>query len=398
MLYLDVTSSCKSPMNTGVQRVVRALYRAFHERTEVRPMIWDEQYGAYCALSPREMAFLERTNASEYGPAAEPERAANRWPWSKIQRHFAHRLNRLDLAAQWQAGDALFVPEIFQDRRLTWLAGAAARPPGVRRTAIFHDAIVWRHPDLTAPSRHVRWDKYMAALAGFDLILAISEQSAADLRAFWDSIHIEAPPPIAIHALAADEAGLPRPAALVPPSPRVLCVSTLEKRKNHLALLAAAERLWQAGLTFELDLIGRSTKHWGRQVVGEIERLAAAGRSVHWRMHIDEKTLTQAYTDCRFTVFPSVVEGFGLPIIESLWHGKPCICGDSGAIAETARGGGCRMTDVASVDALAGAMRELLTDDAALRRLMDEASTRHFLTWSEFVAQAEPEILGSAAG
>src|SRR5476651_2383302 len=115
MLYLDVTSSCKSPMNTGVQRVVRALHRAFRERTEVRPMIWDEQYGAYCALSPREMAFLERTNASEYGPAAEPERAANRWPWSKIQRHFAHRLNRLDLAAQWQAGDALFVPEIFQD-------------------------------------------------------------------------------------------------------------------------------------------------------------------------------------------------------------------------------------------------------------------------------------------
>src|SRR5450631_1728816 len=97
MLYLDVTSSCKSPMNTGVQRVVRALYRAFQDRLRVRPVIWDDQFGTYCALSAREQAFLERTNASDFGQAAEPEHAANRWPWSKILRHFTHRLNRLDL-------------------------------------------------------------------------------------------------------------------------------------------------------------------------------------------------------------------------------------------------------------------------------------------------------------
>jgi glycosyltransferase involved in cell wall biosynthesis len=397
MLYLDVTSSCKSPMNTGVQRVVRALHRAFKERTEVRPMIWDDQLGSYCALSGREQAFLERTNASEFGPAAEPEHAANLWPWSKIQRHFAHRLNRLDLPARWQSGDALFIPEIFQDRRIDWLA--ATRPPKVvRRTAIFYDAIVWRHPDLSPRRRHARFGEYMAALAGFDLVLAISEQSAADLRAFWQSTDITGAPPVAVHALPVDEAGQARPPARPPMSPRVLCVATLEKRKNHLTLLAAAERLWSEGILFDLDLIGRTTRDWGSQVVAEIERLAAAGRRVAWRMHVDEPSLMKAYADCRFTVFPSIVEGFGLPIIESLWHGKPCICGNQGAIAETARGGGCLLTEANSVDALADAMRELLTTDSKLQQLSQEAIARRFGTWGEYVSQVQPEIFDRTSG
>jgi glycosyltransferase involved in cell wall biosynthesis len=392
MLYLDVTSSCKSPLNTGVQRVVRALYRAFRNRTDLLPMIWDNQLGSYCSLSTRELAFLERTNASDFGPAAEPEHAANRWPWSKLQRHLAHRLHRLDLVAQWRAGDALFVPEIFQDRRIDWLAASASRPSRIYRTAIFYDGIVWRHPDLSPPNRQTRFDQYMAALAGFDQVFAISKQSAADLRDFWHSIGIKSAPPVTIHALAVDEAEGSRPAPRLSKSPRVLCVATLEKRKNHLTLLAAAERLWNSGLDFELILIGRTTRHYGGQVVAEIERLAAGGRPLSWRLHVDETSLGQAYSDCRFTVFPSMVEGFGLPILESLWHGKPCLCDQSGAIAETAQGGGCRLTDVRSEDALTDAMRELLIDDTIWTRLSSEAAARRFPTWADYVTRVQPEI------
>ncbi len=392
MLYLDVTSSCKSPMNTGVQRVVRALYRAFRARGEVRPLVWDNQFGTYCSLSPREQAFLERTNDSHQGPAAEPEYAANPWPWSKLLRHVTHWRNRLDLPSLWKPGDAFFVPEIYQDQRIEWLAGNSAHPAGLRRTALFHDAIVWRHPELTPPTRHAHWNKYMASLAGFDLVVTISEQSAADLREFWQSVRIDAPPPVTIHGLATDDASRPRPVPRAPATARVLCVSTLEKRKNHLALLAAAERLWSAGMKFELELVGRTTRHWGGEVVAEVERLAAAGRAITWRMHISEPDLALAYANCRFTVFPSVMEGFGLPIVESLWHGKPCICGDGGATAETARGGGCLLADVHSDEALSGAMRELLIDDTTLKRLSEEAAARQFPTWAEFAAEVEPEI------
>src|SRR5262249_18191737 len=152
-----------------------------------------------------------------------------------------------------------------------------------------------------------------------------------------------------------------RPQAHAPDSRRILCVSTLEQRKNHLTLLAAAELLWSAGVEFSLELIGRTTRDWGSHVIAEIERLLSRGRAVRWHKHVGEAELANAYAGCRFTVFPSIVEGFGLPIMESLWHGKPCICGTEGAIAETARHGGCRMIEVTNAESLAAAMHELLS-------------------------------------
>jgi glycosyltransferase involved in cell wall biosynthesis len=392
MLFVDVTSSCKSPLNTGVQRVVRALYKALCPIAEVQPLIWDDQLKSYCRLSAREQAFLSRANARDFEPAGQPEYAANPWPWSKVQRHFAHRLNRLDLIVKLGPHDALFVPEIFQDRRVEWLPQLHQRRPGNRRSALFYDAITLRHPELSPPSRLHRFDQYMTALASFDQVIAISEASAADLQAFWKESGVHPTPPVSSHALAVERAG-ERPKPKSSNSRRVLCVSTLEQRKNHLGLLRAAEKLWSDGLSFELELIGRTTRDWGHRVTAEIDRLATAGRTVRWHKHVDEGALAEAYANCRFTVFPSIVEGFGLPIIESLWHSKPCICGKRGAIAETARGGGCRLIDVTNNEELAAAMRELLTDDAALARLSNEAAARHFPTWSEFVEQIRPEIL-----
>ena len=47
------------------------------------------------------------------------------------------------------------------------------------------------------------------------------------------------------------------------------------------------------------------------------------------------------YRECAFAAFPSVEEGYGLPIIESLWFGKPCLCAGFGSMAEIAEAGGC---------------------------------------------------------
>jgi glycosyltransferase involved in cell wall biosynthesis len=47
------------------------------------------------------------------------------------------------------------------------------------------------------------------------------------------------------------------------------------------------------------------------------------------------------YRDCDFTVYPSLVKGFGLPIVESLWNCRPCICANFGEMAEIAKEGVC---------------------------------------------------------
>jgi glycosyltransferase involved in cell wall biosynthesis len=104
-----------------------------------------------------------------------------------------------------------------------------------------------------------------------------------------------------------------------------------------------------------------------------------------WLKHVDDKTLHALYRECAFTVYPSLMEGFGLPIAESLWHGKPCVCGGNGALGEVARGGGCLIVDQTSTSALADGIKSLLQDRQLRERLSDEARARKFRTWSDYI-------------
>jgi glycosyltransferase involved in cell wall biosynthesis len=106
---------------------------------------------------------------------------------------------------------------------------------------------------------------------------------------------------------------------------------------------------------------------------------------VRWLQHVDDVTLLRAYRECRFTVYPSLMEGFGLPIAESLWHGKPCVCGGNGALGEVARGGGCLIVDQTSPEALADGIKTLLQDRQLYSRLTDEARARKFRSWSDYI-------------
>ncbi len=371
-------------MNTGVQRVVRELFRALAAAGPVMPLIWDPGLRSYCTLSRRERGFLERPFAAGGASAAEPGRRANPIPvWSKLARRIVHRFHRLDLSALATAADTLFVPEIFQDNRVEFLAGLRSRTP-LRRVAVCHDALAWRRPDLSPPAREAGFAPYLDALGAFDHVVAISRETREDLQARWREIGLATPPPISLHPWPVNHAGTPR--RLTPPPvgvarPMVLCVGTFEPRKNHLVLLEAAARVWARGVDFELTLVGRTTAHWGHRVLSVLESLQAAGRPVRWLRHVDDRTLRQTYEQCAFTVFPSLAEGFGLPILESLWHGRPCLCGTNGALGEVAAGGGCLPVDQTDPAALASALERLLTDPSLRQQLSDEARQRTFDTW-----------------
>src|SRR6202011_124984 len=182
----------------------------------------------------------------------------------------------------------------------------------------------------------------------------------------------------------------------------IVYVSSLDPRKNHLVLLRAADKLWSEGLAFELQLIGRSTGPFLNKVVVEVWKMRLRGRPIRWLRHVDDATLLQAYRDCRFTVYPSLMEGFGLPIAESLWHGKPCVCGGNGALGEIARGGGCLIVDQTNEEALADGMKTLLQDRQLHARLCGEARARKFRSWSNYtdklLTHVEPANYARARG
>ena len=380
-------------MNTGVQRVVRELFRALSAQEPVTPLVWDPALAAYCALSRRERGFLERPFAAGGASDAEPGRRANPVPiWSKFARRIVHRRNRIDLPAITTAGDTLFVPEIFQDNRVEWLARLGELTP-VRRVGVCHDAIAWRRPGLSPPAREAGFTGYLDTLGTFDEVVAISRQTSDELGAFWRECGRSDFPPVSVHPWPANHAGTPR--QIVPPHagtsrPQVLCVGTFEPRKNHLLLFEAADSLWTRGFNFEVTLIGRTTAHWGARVLASIETLQAARRPVRWLRHVDDQALRQAYEQCAFTVFPSLAEGFGLPILESLWYGRPCVCGGNGALGEVSAGGGCLTVDQTDASSLATGIERLLTDQPLYGRLSREAAVRTFSTWESLVAELIP--------
>ena len=110
--------------------------------------------------------------------------------------------------------------------------------------------------------------------------------------------------------------------------PLVLVVGSHEPA-DHVAVLLAAERLWRAGLAFRLTFIGGNG--WrAERFHAVVDQLRRAGRPVEVLLDQTEDALFAAYRQARFTVFPSIAEGFGLPIVESLLSGTPVITSSYG--------------------------------------------------------------------
>jgi glycosyltransferase involved in cell wall biosynthesis len=97
----------------------------------------------------------------------------------------------------------------------------------------------------------------------------------------------------------------------------------------------------------------------------------------------DDAALERAYAAAAFTVYPSLAEGFGLPVAESLARGKPCVCSGRGAVGEIAAGGGCVMVDPPDALHLRQAIGGLLRNPAELSTLSQVACRRRFATTAD---------------
>jgi glycosyltransferase involved in cell wall biosynthesis len=179
----------------------------------------------------------------------------------------------------------------------------------------------------------------------------------------------------------------------VPGMPMVLCVGTHEPRKNHLALLHAAELLWREGVRFNLVLVGgRSWNDWRfREALAAAQ---AAGRPVETATSVSDEVLWAAYRVARCLVFPSLNEGFGLPVAEALACGTPVVTSAYGSMAEIGADGGALLADPRDDHALAAAMRALLTDDGAHRDLVTAARARPGRSWDDYARDVWSALTG----
>lgn len=377
MILLDATHTSHTRAQTGIQRVCRSLHTALAAMQPVGAICHDPYLGAWRALNDRESRCLQP------GQLAVGSRGA-RWPLHQKLAGHARRL--LGARPALPAGTALVCPELFSSAvgaNLPEMLAAVSGP----RVAVFHDAIGLKFPELTPPDTVRRLPAYLRELLLFDGIAANSEDSAASLRDYWAWLGISATPVVQAIPLGLDQVPTDAQPAASGDRPRILCVGTIEGRKNHLALLEACETLWHEGLKFELQLLGLPRADTAGSALARIAALQSAGRSLIFDGPADDVALHAAYRQCAFTVYPSLIEGFGLPVLESLQHGKPCVCSGAGALGESAGGGGCVTLPSVDAGSIAGVIRRLLQNPAELAPLAAQARARRFKLWPDYARE-----------
>lgn len=175
-------------------------------------------------------------------------------------------------------------------------------------------------------------------IANADLILTISDFQRKEIETYIRQSTLPSPPVRAIRL--GDDAKLlsdsvPPLPRMIPSRPFILCVSSLDVRKNQLCLYQVWRRLAQElGRDCpELLLVGVRHHHASDLLYQVRHDPLVNGLIAHLR-DVNDAELAWYYRNCLFTLYPSVYEGWGLPVGESLAHGKYCISSNAASLPE----------------------------------------------------------------
>ncbi|GIV35984.1 MAG: glycosyl transferase family 1 [Cyclobacteriaceae bacterium] len=228
-------------------------------------------------------------------------------------------------------------------------------PEKVKKIVTVHDLIFYRYPQYYNPLDVLIYKKKLkSACARAHRIVAISRQTAQDLQAF---LHID-PDKISVvyQGFHPQFSAKQSPSRLEEvrqlynlPANYLLCVGTIEPRKNAGILVEALSRL-SPPVRMPLVLVGRQTAYAG-QVLKRAEEL-----NVRHLVLIRDKVafahLPAIYQGAAVFLYPSVFEGFGIPVIEGIGSGVPVISSTGSCFAEA---GGPDTMYVSPADAVAWA-------------------------------------------
>lgn len=254
---------------------------------------------------------------------------------------------------------------------LDWKSGR-----GPKAVVTIHDVIFRRYPEAYRwTDRLIYQQKTAFACKKADLILVPSKQTRADLEGWFPACKGR------VEVLYQDTAPAfhyrKRPEAVAKvlykydlvERPYILCVSKLEQRKNHLRLLEAF-RMVMNDIQEDLVLVGGR----GNTANEVLDQLESFGGRLRWLGAVEADDLVNLYDGSVFTVFPSVFEGFGIPVLESVRRGKAVLAARDSCCEEVAAEAGIYV-DPLSPESLAEGIH-MISTDAALRFQLEDAARR----------------------
>jgi glycosyltransferase involved in cell wall biosynthesis len=424
-VVVDLQHTARDPLPTGIQRVSREVARRWVRDHDVVLIGWTKDYKAYRRLTSRERSHIIEGSpytdqpvevAGGAGWAPEPDaadeaiRGLPEHPpdveallgddWSALlARTFESRPSPPGppppegVIVPWRCMHV--VPELPAE------GGRAVRYQGFvafsqsTTGVIGHDCVPLTFAETCAAGMAVNFSNYLAAAARADRIATVSQTSAVEYRGWREMLvgtglkgpEIEAIP-LAVEAHEPGPDDLAEAARLLELGslPIVLAVGSHEPRKNHLALLHAAEIVWRQGVQFSLAFVGGdrwNTGYFDQQISG----LQGWGRPVQVIHRLPDGILWACYRIAFCTVFPSLHEGFGLPVAESLASGTPVITSNYGSMRERSAGGGALLCDPRDDSALASSLHRMLTEKGLRDRLAAEASAIPRRTWDDYAEE-----------
>lgn len=258
-------------------------------------------------------------------------------------------------------------------------------PQGIKKTGVksvvtIHDLIFIRYPSLySSIDRYIYMKKFKYACRNADKIIAVSRQTADDIIQYFgidpskiSVVYQSCNPGFMSNTDDAKKQIVRNKYQL--PEHYILNVGNIEERKNSLTLIKGVHA---AKIDIPVVIIGRKTKYYKR-VKKYIDDNRLKGIHILDTIHNEE--LPSIYQMADIFVYPSLFEGFGIPIIESLFSGTPVITSKGGCFQEA---GGPDSMYISSLDheELADAIEKVLTDSAFKRQMIDSGNqyARNFM-------------------
>ena len=204
---------------------------------------------------------------------------------------------------------------------------------GVKTVVTIHDLIFMRYPNLYSFfDRKIQYFKFKYAVNKADLVIAISEQTKKDIVAY---LNVNPEKIKLIYQGCAQEFKEEIPSEFIELTRKkyklksnfVLNVGTIEKRKNVLSVIKAIK-----DIDTQLVIIGKKTSYFS-----EINNYISENNlqnKVVFLENVELKELASIYRMAIIFIYPSVFEGFGIPIIEALYSKTPVITSKGGCFSE----------------------------------------------------------------
>ncbi len=393
-IYVDVSNLMHVRFMSGIQRVVRevAARLAADGELELVLLEYEESEDKFGVLSlPAFLAYFRDGCGTGHGDRAGNGDSAGRRDKaghrdSHGDREGIRTEQRIGLREFPHGSVFLEMDSVWHSRCNRMALYPELKARGVKIAVFFQDLIPIMWPEYAAAETVCAFLGYMTACVTYgDLFISSTRTNIGYLQDFMKQIGVKNPAPCAVSWLGTDfrEQREYRPgkrlAEIAAGGKFLLMVGTVEPRKNHgLVLDAMEEALFSEG--WHLVIAGRQ----GWNVQETAERIRSHGQidsRLHWIEDASDGDIEFLYQHCRFVVFPSFTEGFGLPVVEACGRGIPVLASDHPVLREVG-GAYCRYFSARESASLIRAVREA-DQEPEYRRIRDSLKGYKAVGWDQ---------------